>query len=334
MKRIYTGDRPTGKLHLGHYIGTLKNRVQLQNKYEMFIGVVDFHAITTKPSAAEIKLMQNYIKELVLDYLSVGINPYKTTILLQSLVPEVPYLSLLLAMLVSVAKLEHLPTLKDMMKAAKIKSPSLGFLTYPVLMAADILSVRAELIPVGQDQLPHIEITREIARAFNQQYGTVFPLPQALLPQEVGILPGIDGKAKMSKSLNNAIFLTDSKEEVRAKVMRMYTDPTRLKATDPGHLEGNTVFIYHDLFNPNKEEVAELKERYKKGKISDMAVKEKLIIVLNNFLEPIRQKRAYFEKQKDLVEEILHQGSKKTRIEAQKTLFLVKEKLGFRFSSV
>ncbi len=327
-KRIYTGDRPTGRLHLGHYVGTLQNRLKLQDEYEMFVGVVDFHAITTKPSASEIKLMSGYIKDLVLDYLSVGLKPEKTTILLQSAVPEVTYLCLILSMLTTVARLQHLPTLKEMIKAAQIKSPSLGFLTYPVLMAADILSVRAELVPVGQDQLPHIEITREIARAFNQNYGQVFPLPQALIPTKIGTLPGLDGKAKMSKSLNNAIFLSDSAETVAAKVMRMYTDPTRLRPTDPGHVEGNVVFTYHDVFNPNQQEVAELKKNYRLGRVADVEIKKRLIKVLNDFLEPIRQKRAELEKQKGLVEEILSQGVKKTRLEAQKTLKLVKEKMG------
>lgn len=331
-KRIYTGDRPTGKLHLGHYIGTLQNRVKLQDEYEMFVGVVDLHAITTKPSAEEIELIQSFIRDLVLDYLSVGIDPKKTTILLQSGVPEVPYLSLILSMIVSFAKLQHLPTLKEMMDAAHITNPSLGFITYPVLMAADILSVRADLVPVGQDQLPHVEITREIARSFNTQYGSIFPIPNALIPKGIGTLPGIDGKAKMSKSLNNAIFLSDSEEEVKKKVMRMYTDPTRIHPTDPGHIEGNTVFTYHDVFNQNKEEVAEMKQRYEEGKISDVEVKKKLITVLNNFLDPIREKRAYFEKQKGLVEEILQEGIRKTRLEAQKTLSLVKEKMGFKLT--
>lgn len=330
-KRIYTGDRPTGKLHLGHYIGTLQNRVKLQDEYEMFVGVVDLHAITTKPSAGEIELMQSFIKDLVLDYLSVGIDPKKTTILLQSSIPEVPYLSLILSMVVSVAKLQHLPTLKEMMDAAHITNPTLGFLTYPVLMAADILSVRADLVPVGQDQVPHVEITREIARSFNNQYGGIFPIPDVLIPKGIGTLPGIDGKAKMSKSLNNAIFLTDPKEEVKTKVMMMYTDPSRIKATDPGHIEGNIVFTYHDVFNPNKEEVANLKQRYEEGRVSDVEVKEKLIIVLNGFLDPIREKRAHFEKQKGLVEEILEAGTKKTRVEVQKTLSLVRERMGFKF---
>lgn len=331
-KRIYTGDRPTGKLHLGHYVGTLANRVKLQNEYEMFVGVVDLHAITTKPSAGEIELMQSFIHDLVLDYLSVGIDPKKTTILLQSSIPEVTYLSFILSMVVSVARLEHLPTLKEMMDAAHITNPSLGFLTYPVLMAADILSVRADLVPVGQDQLPHIEITREIARSFNNQYGGVFPIPDALIPKGIGTLPGIDGKAKMSKSLNNAIFLTDSKDEVKAKVMLMYTDPTRIRATDPGHIAGNTVFTYHDIFNPNKEEVASLKQKYEEGKVSDVEVKEKLILALNNFLDPIREKRLSYEKQKGLVEDILKRGTEKTRIEVQKTVSLVRQNLGFRFN--
>ncbi len=328
-KRIYTGDRPTGKLHLGHYIGTLANRVKLQDEYQMFIGVVDLHAITTKPSQEEIEKMQEYINDLVLDYLSVGIDPRKVTILQQSQILEVPYISLLLSMVTSVSKLEQLPTLKEMMRASNITNPSLGLLTYPVLMAADILSVRAELVPVGRDQAPHLEIAREIARIFNNMYGNVFPEPMALIPKGVGTLPGIDGKAKMSKSLNNSIFLSDSSDEVKRKVMRMYTDPTRIHPTDPGHIEGNPVFTYHDLFNPNKQQVADLKQRYEQGTVSDVEVKESLVTVLDNFLTPIRLRRERYAKDKGIVKQILLEGSKIARIEAQKTLAEIKGKMGF-----
>ncbi|OGY29286.1 MAG: tryptophan--tRNA ligase [Candidatus Woykebacteria bacterium RIFCSPHIGHO2_12_FULL_45_10] len=323
-KRILTGDRPTGKLHLGHYLGSLKNRLELQNEYEVFIIVADLHALTTNTDTSNIK--QN-VKDLILDQLAVGVDPNKVTFCLQSAIAEDAELAAIFSMLVTKSRLERIPTLKDVLADLKIENPTLGLLSYPVLMAADILMVRANLVPVGKDQTSHVEITREIAEKFNSTYKEVFPLPEALIPQQ-GTLPGIDGKAKMSKSLNNAIYLSDSAEDVKRKVSQMYTDPARIHPNDPGKVEGNPVFVYHEAFNVNKKEVDDLKKRYLEGKVGDVEVKEKLAAALNNFLEPIRERRAKFEKQEGLVDEILKAGTEKTRKEAQETLRLVKEAMG------
>lgn len=327
-RRILTGDRPTGRMHLGHYVGTLKNRVKFQDEYECFFIIADLHMLTTRIKKEEIAETPNNVKELVLDYLSVGVDPRKSTIYLQSLVPEVSELALIFGMLISVSRLQRVPTLKDVIQDLHIENPSYGLLGYPVLQAADILMVRAELVPVGKDQESHIEVTREIARRFNLLYVMdIFPEPEALIG-EVPTLVGLDGKAKMSKSLGNCIYLSDDEQTVKDKVMSMYTDPTRIHPTDPGHIEGNPVFIYHDAFNSNKEEVGELKERYRKGRVGDVEVKEKLVRAINIFLEPIRQKRAEYENNLDFLEHIIRRGSKKARKEAQETLKLAKEALG------
>lgn len=329
-KRILTGDRPTGKLHLGHYVGSLRNRVKLQEEYECFFIIADLHTLTTKSDPQSIDAVSQNIKDLVLDYLSVGIDPEKSTIFVQSKIPEISELAILLSMLVSISRLERIPTLKDMIKALKIKNPSYGLLGYPIIQAADILVVRANLVPVGKDQESHVELTREIARRFNGLYGEVFPETKALIG-DVATLVGTDGKAKMSKSLDNCIYLSDSCETVKTKVMKMYTDPTRIHPTDPGHVKGNPVFIYHDAFNKNKKEVEELKERYKKGAVGDVEVKQKLNNALNKFLAPIREKRNKFENNSGLVEEILNKGTKKTQTEAKETLRLVKKAMGLDY---
>ncbi len=329
-KRILTGDRPTGKLHLGHYVGSLRNRVKLQEEYECFFIIADLHTLTTKPDSKSISEMPANIKDLVLDYLSVGIDPKKSTIFVQSKIQEIPELTLLFSMLVSISRLERIPTLKDIIKDLKIENPSYGLLGYPVLQAADILIVRANLVPVGKDQESHVELTREIARRFNSLYGDVFPETEALIG-DVATLVGTDGKAKMSKSLDNCIYLSDSPETVKAKVMKMYTDPARIHPTDPGHVEGNPVFIYHDAFNKNKKEVADLKERYEKGAVGDVEVKQKLNKALSDFLEPIREKRNKFENKKGLAEEILAEGNEKTQAEAKKTLYLAKKAMGLDY---
>src|ERR687886_1823816 len=259
-KRILTGDRPTGKLHLGHYVGSLANRVRLQDEYECFFLIADYHALTT--AYEDPSQIGENVRELVLDYLAVGIDPERSTIYLQSLTPEVCELFLLFSMLISVPRLQRVPTLKEVVRDLKLETASLGLLSYPVLQAADITCVRAHLVPVGKDQASHLEVTREIARRFNELYGEVFPIPETLIG-DVPTLVGIDGQAKMSKSLGNAIMLADPPEEVRQKVRGMYTDPTRLRATDPGHVEGNPVFDYHDAFNDDRAEVDELKERYR-----------------------------------------------------------------------
>lgn len=326
-KRILTGDRPTGKLHLGHYVGTLANRVRLQDEYQCFFIVADLHMLTTNPEKEKIAQVNQNIKELVLDYLAVGIDPQKAIIYRQSLVPEVAYLSLLFSMIVTVPRCQRIPTLKEVMHDLHIEKPSLGLLTYPILQAADILMVKANLVPVGKDQESHIELTREIARRFNEFYDKVFPIPECLIG-EVPTLPGTDGKAKMSKSLDNCIYLSDDEKTVKKKVMEMYTDPTRIHPTDPGHIEGNPVFLYHDAFNQDKKEVVELKKRYREGKIGDVEVKEKLIKALNKFLEPIREKRKKYEQEKGLVENILAKGSQLAQKEAQQTLLEVKKAMG------
>lgn len=326
-KRVLTGDRPTGKLHLGHYVGTLANRVRLQDRYDCFFIVADLHMLTTAPGKKKITQIEENMREMVLDYFSVGIDPKKSVIYRQSLVPEVTYLSLLFSMLVTVPRCQRVTTLKDVMRELHIEKPSLGLLTYPVLQAADILMVKAHLVPVGKDQASHVEISREIARRFNEMYGRVFPEPRALIG-EVPTLPGIDGKAKMSKSLGNCIYLSDDKKTVKKKVMEMYTDPTRIHPTDPGHVKGNPIFIYHDAFNENKAEVEELKKRYRAGKVGDVEVKEKLARAINDFLDPIRKRRAKFVKEKGLVEKIITKGSKIAQSEAKTTLLEAKKAMG------
>src|SRR3972149_9815122 len=263
-KRILTGDRPTGKLHLGHYVGSLKNRIKLQDQYEVFILAADLHSLTTKGDTKDLK---ENVRNLVLDQLAVGLDPDKVTFCLQSAIPEGSELSIIFSMLISKSRLERVPTLKDLLRDLKIENPSIGLIFYPVLMAADILMVRANVVPVGKDQTSHVEITREIAEKFNSTYGEVLPIPEALIPEDLGTLPGIDGKAKMSKSLDNAIYLSDDADVVKQKVMSMYTDPTRIKPTDKGHVEGNPVFIYLDQFGSetDKVKINEYKDKYKKG---------------------------------------------------------------------
>lgn len=329
-KRILTGDRPTGKLHLGHYVGTLANRVRLQDEYEVFLLVADYHMLTTRNGKESILEVAQNARELILDYLSVGIDPEKTTIYVQSLVPEVAEISLIFSMLVTVPRLQRVPTLKEVMADQHIENPSAGLLIYPVLQAADILIVRADLVPVGKDQESHIEVCREIARRFNQLYGKVFPEPDGLIG-DVATLVGTDGKAKMSKSLNNTIFLSDDEDTVAQKVMGMYTDPTRLRATDPGHVEGNPVFIYHDAFNPNKGEVEELQDRYRKGKVGDVEVKKRLITAINNFLEPMRERREQFIAKPKLIDDIIHNGTEKVTKEGRETVHLMREAMGMTY---
>jgi tryptophanyl-tRNA synthetase len=329
-KRILTGDRPTGKLHIGHYVGTLANRVLLQDEYECFIIVADLHTLTTNINKEQIAEIPQNIRELVLGYLAVGLDPERVTIYLQSKVPEVAEIALLFGMLTTVPRLSRVPTLKEVMQDLKIENPSYGLLGYPVLQAADILMVRANLVPVGKDQQSHVELSREIARRFNHLYGEIFPEPQALIG-DTPTLVGTDGQAKMSKSLRNCIFLSDDAKTVHRKVMGMYTDPTRIHATDPGHVEGNPVLIYHDAFNENREEVGELKERYRRGTVGDVEVKERLSAVLNQFLAPIRERFLKLENQPQLVREIIEEGSKKTRKEAEETLLLIKEAMGLAY---
>ena len=325
--RILTGDRPTGRMHLGHYVGSLENRVRLQDVYECMFIVADLHTLTTKPEREAIAAIGNNVHEMVLDYLSVGIDPEKSTIFLQSGVYETYELNLIFEMMISVARLERVPSLKDMATAANLDSMPFGLLGYPVLQAADILLPRANLVPVGKDNESHIEVTREIARRFNFLYGEIFPIPDVLIG-DVPSLIGTDGQAKMSKSLGNAIFLSDDEKTVNEKVRAMFTDPARIRADIPGRVEGNPVFIYHDAFNPNTAEIDDLKERYLKGTVGDVEVKKKLALAINNFLAPMRERRAKYEAQPGLVEDVLVAGTERARAEAQKTMALVREAMG------
>ena len=328
-KRILTGDRPTGKLHLGHYVGSLVNRVRLQDEYECFFIIADLHTLTTRPEKEHIEQLRQNINDVVLDYLAAGIDPAKSVIYLQSAAHAVYEMKLLFEMLVTLPRVQRLPSIKDMAHAANLNEEALplGLLGYPVLQAADILLPRAHLVPVGKDNEAHVEITREIARRFNRMYGEVLPLPAAMLSDTPSLI-GTDGQAKMSKSLGNAIFLSDDAKTVQKKVSAMYTDPNRIRADIPGRVEGNPVFIYHDIFNPNKAEVEDLKTRYRKGKVGDVEVKQKLAIAINNFLDPMRERRAYYESQKGLVERVIYEGTLRANEEGNETLRLMRKAMG------
>jgi tryptophanyl-tRNA synthetase len=325
--RILTGDRPTGGLHLGHYVGSMANRVRLQHEYESFFVVANLHTLTTRPEKESIQRANLAIGEMVLDYLAVGIDAAESVIYLQSDVRETYELNLILEMLVTVPRLERIPSLKDMARAANLDAFPFGLLGYPVLQTADILLPRADLVPVGKDNEAHVEVAREIARRFNRLYGKVFPIPEVMLSQ-VPALVGIDGQAKMSKSLNNAILLSDDHETVTAKVMRMYTDPQRLRSDIPGTVEGNPLFIYHRAFNPDAAQVDEFERRYREGKVGDVEVKRALAGVLNEFLEPIRMRRAELAEERNLVEDLLAAGTRRMRREAGETLELVRQAMG------
>jgi tryptophanyl-tRNA synthetase len=343
MKRILTGDRPTGRLHLGHYVGSLKNRVEMQNsgKYEPFVFIADMQALTDNAKNPE-KIRENLI-EVAIDYLSVGINPEKTTIFVQSMIPELCELSMLYLNLVTVSRLERNPTVKDEIKQREFnKSIPAGFLAYPVSQAADITAFNADYIPVGEDQVPVIEQTREIVHTFNSLYGKTLVMPEAILP-ELSIckrLPGTDGKAKMSKSLNNGIYLADDSKALKEKVMAMYTDPNHIKAEDPGKIEGNVVFSYLEAFAidehfkkflPEYRNLDELKNHYKKGGLGDVKVKLFLFNILDELLTPIREKRKYYENHKEEVYRILKDGSEVARKVAKETLKRVRKAIGIEY---
>ena len=325
-KRILTGDRPTGILHLGHFVGSHRQRLALQDQYECFFLIADLHMLTTKPDKESILKIADNARSIVLDHLAIGIDPKKATFYLQSAVHETYELQLLLSSLITVERLQQLPTIKDMANAAGLEQIPYNLLGYPVLQSADILMPRAHLVPVGKDNESHVELTRQIARRFNNAYGEVFPLPEPYVMG--GTLVGTDGQAKMSKSLNNAIFLSDDARTVEKRVMGMYTDPNRISADVPGTVEGNPVFAYHDEFNPNKAEVEDLKERYRAGRVGDVEVKEKLTIALNNFLEPMRERRAKYEEDRGYVDHLLVTGTERARLEAQETLREVKKAMG------
>jgi tryptophanyl-tRNA synthetase len=322
-KRILTGDRPTGRLHLGHFVGSLQNRVRLQHGYEQYVMIADVQALTDNFENPQ-KIRDN-INGLVVDYLSIGLDPQITTILLQSQIPEIAELTVFYLNLVTLERVLRNPTVKDEIKQKGFdKNIPAGFAMYPVSQAADITVFGAHLVPVGEDQLPMIEQTREIVRKFNSLYGETLTEPEALVGN-VRRLPGTDGKEKMGKSLNNCIYLSDDDRTVIKKVKGMYTDPKRVHPTDPGDPEGNPVFIYHEIFNPNKDEVEDFKRRYREGKVGDVEIKSRLAEEINRMLEPMRLKRKEYESSPEKVEKILKDGTEKAREAARKTMAKVKK---------
>ena len=329
LKRILTGDRPTGRLHLGHWVGSLAARVKLQYEYETIVIVADLHMLTTKRSRQDIWHVLQNARGLVLDYLASGVDPERSIIYLQSAVPETHELHTYLQNLVTVNRLLRLPSIKQMAHDANIADESLpfGLIGYPVLQAADILLARAHLVPVGRDNLAHVEITRELARQFNTTYGRVFPEPEPLL-SDITALVGTDNRGKMSKSAGNAILLSDDEKTVSEKVAGMFTDPKRIHADIPGTVEGNPVFIYHRIFNEDRLEVEDLEERYRAGKVGDREVKEKLAGALNKFLNPFRERMAFYESKPGFVDEIIWNGTLKVRRIAEETIRRVREKMG------
>jgi tryptophanyl-tRNA synthetase len=329
QKRILTGDRPTGRLHLGHYVGSIQNRLRLQDQYKCYLTIADLHTLTTKPEKKHINGLRENIHEMVTDYLALGIDPEKSTIYLQSSVHAVYEMDLFFEMLVTLPRVARLPSIKDMARAAKMDDEAIpfGLVGYPILQAADILMPRAHLVPVGKDNESHVEVTREIARRFNAYYGETFPVPEVLVG-DVPTLPGTDGQAKMGKSLNNGIFLSDDAKTVEKKVRGMFTDPNRVRADIPGKVEGNPVFAYHDAFNLDKEEVEDLKARYQKGTVGDVEVKQKLTACLNAFLNPIRDRRDAIVKESGYVEHVIYEGTMEMREIARETLTEMQKAMG------
>ena len=340
---ILTGDRPTGRLHLGHYIGSLRNRVKLQeegNYDEMYVMIADAQALTDNFDNP--KKIQDNLHEVILDYLSVGLNPNKVTFFIQSEVNALTTLTYYYMNLVTVSRLERNPTIKTEIKQRGFtESVPAGFLSYPVSQAADITGFNANIVPVGDDQLPLLEQTNEIVRSFNRIYGETLRECKGYLEENdiAKRLPGIDGNAKMSKSLGNGIYLADTKEEVYKKVMSMYTDPNHIKIEDPGKVEGNMVFTYLDVFSTDDQiskysdfsSLNEMKEQYKKGGLGDVTIKKVLYQVLEDLLEPIREKRKYYEEHMDEVEKILKEGTLKAISKANETLNKVKKAIGIDY---
>ncbi len=318
-QRILTGVRPTGALHLGHYAGALENWIRLQHEYECFFLIADYQV---SDHADEIDLVHEAVMEVALDWLAVGLDPTISHFVIESMVPEHAELTIWLSWWIGLGRLERNPTLKAEMAELESRSQSsvpVAFFTYPVMQVANILLPKAHLVPTGEDQAPHIELTREVARRFNRLFGYTFPVPKGLVGR-VPRLAGTDGNAKMGKSLGNSIDLKDDADTVLTKVKGMYTDPTRLRATDPGHVEGNPVFMYHDAFNTETAEVDDLKERYLAGRVGDVEVKEKLAQALNTFLDPIRERRAHYEAHPTLVREALAAGSAYARNVGRETM--------------
>jgi tryptophanyl-tRNA synthetase len=326
-KRLLTGDRPTGKLHLGHYVGSIANRLKLQEEYECFFLIADLHMLTTKNDRQDIDDIRVVAVDIVTDYLACGIDPAKCTTYLQSAVHAVYEINLIFSMLVSVPRLSRLPSLKDMARSAHLNEMPFGLLGYPVLQAADIITPRANIVPVGRDNEAHVEITRELVRRFNSLYGETLPVPEVLIG-DIPMLVGTDGSSKMSKSLDNSIMLSDDAKTVRKKVHGMYTDPKRIRADIPGTVEGNPVFAYHDAFNPDKAEVEDLKSRYRQGQVGDVEVKDKLTVALNDFLDPIRERRAAIEADSGLAEQVIYEGTVRASKVAEETVTMMKKAMG------
>ncbi len=322
---ILTGDTPSGKLHIGHYVGTLENRVKLQHEYQTYILLANVHAYANDYRQFE-KINQD-VYDVYLDNLSVGIDPEVSTIYLESGIPETMELSSYFMTMVTHARAMRNPSVKEEILYKNL-DPTMAFIGYPILQAADILGFKANLVPVGEDQSPVIEQTREIAVDFNKVFGSTFPLPEAMIGR-VARLIGTDGKKKMSKSGGNSILLSEDEISLKKKIDSCYTDPTRIHATDPGHVEGNPVFEYHRAFNPNIEEVKDLEDRYRLGTVGDREVKDKLFIALNNFLKPIREKRKYYEDRPEVAKEILREGTLRAQKVVATTLAEVKDKMGF-----
>ena len=332
---ILTADRPTGKLHLGHYIGSLKSRVSLQNsgRYQPYVMIADLQALTD--NAHDPEKIRRSVTEVMLDYLAAGIDPAKTTIFIQSQIPALSELTMYYMNLVSISRVERNPTVKTEIRQKNFgEGVPTGFVVYPISQAADITAFNAKLVPVGEDQLPMIEQTREIVRSFNSTYNTdCLVEPMAMLPP-AGLsrrLPGIDGNAKMSKSLNNGIYLSDDKETLRQKVMSMYTDPEHIHVSDPGKIEGNTVFEYLDVFAEDTKYVSQLKEQYQAGGLGDVKVKQYLFSVLNDLLAPIRQRRQEFAKDIPAIYQSLADGSKAANQVANETLMDVRAAIGLNY---
>jgi tryptophanyl-tRNA synthetase len=324
--------RPTGQLHLGHLVGALGNWVRLQDEYECFYFVADWHALTS--DFADTSRLTAHAYDNVADWMGAGLDPERSTLFVQSLVPEHAELHLLLSMVVPVPWLERVPTYKEQQEVLADRDlSSIGFLGYPLLQTADVTMYGARFVPVGEDQVAHLELAREVVRRFNNVFArgqSVLEEPQPLLTS-VGRLPGLDGDKKMSKSLGNTIHLSDTPEDIKKKVMRMYTDPNRVRADVPGTVEGNPVFIYHDAFNPNVAEVDDLKARYRAGKVGDVEVKTKLANALNVRLAPLRERRAEVLSRPAMLKEILHEGSRRARRIAVETMDRVRHAVGLSY---
>lgn len=330
---VLTGDRPTGKLHIGHYVGSLRERVRMQNsgEYDPFIMIADQQALTD--NARDPEKIRRSLTEVALDYLAVGLDPAKSTIFVQSQIPALSELNLYYLNLVTVARLQRNPTVKsEIQQKGFNQSIPAGFFTYPVSQTADITAFKASVVPVGDDQEPMLEQAREIVRSFNRIYGEVLVEPQGVFPPKgQGRIPGLDGNAKMSKSLGNAIYLSDDEDTLQKKVMSMYTDPNHIHVEDPGQVEGNVVFTYLDIFNEDQAKVQELKDQYQHGGLGDVKIKRYLFNVLNEHFTPIRQRRLEFAKDIPAVYDMLAQGCQKANEVANQTLDEVKDAMGLNY---